>query len=104
MLECPKCKSKNVSVVPIVKSERDTGDGFKVIQILCIVILILAFILFAAKALDNTKAFSRFIGDNVNTQSTVYTSTNNSSGTISGGATPPTQVGLSDYEVLCLCA
>ena len=104
MLECPKCKSKNVSVVPIVKSERNTGEGFKGIQILCIVILILAFIFFVAAALDDTKAFSRFIGDTVSTQSNSSSSTNNSSGSINGGITAPTRGGLSDYVTLCLCA
>ena len=104
MIECPKCKSKHISVVPMIKNEKDKCEGFRGIQIICITILIITFIFFAATAIDNSKAFSRFIGDNVTTQTNTSSSTNSSSGTIIGGITPPTQTGLSDYETLCFCA
>ena len=104
MIECPKCKSKHISVVPMIKKEKNKSEGFRSIQIICITILIITFIFFAATAIDNSKAFSRFIGDNVTTQTNTSSSTNSSSGTISGGITPPTRTGLSDYETLCFCA
>jgi len=36
MIECPKCKSKNISIVPIIKSEKPNCHGIKGFQTLLI--------------------------------------------------------------------
>ena len=101
MIECPKCKSKQISVVSVVKNEPASTYGLHVTQVMCCIILAITLLIFLVTAIDDTKAFDQFMGDTVDEQYIIYSSdTTNES--INGGITAPPKGGFSVYEELCI--
>lgn len=101
MIECPKCKSKQISIVSTIHNEPASKYPIHTIQVLCCIVLGITLLIFAVTAIDDIDAFKQFMGETIDEQ---YSGS--SSGTIneiiSGGISAPPKGGFSPYEELCI--